>query len=153
MREYIFTLAAVAVITSIAISLSHTEMKKTTSTALGILVLCAVAAPIGGLVASLSDMALRLPSVDAGEVGEDHESAVREAFEDGISAAVAERLGQNKENIEVRCDGFNMSAMRAESIHIRLKGAASLADPQDVRRFVLDNFTEKGECRVELVPW
>lgn len=153
MKEYIFTLAVVAAVTSIALSLAHSDMKKPTGAALGILVLCTVAAPIGGLVASLSEAALALPSVDSTVMTDECEDTVRAAFEDGIASAVAEHLGREKENIEVRCDGFNMSDMRADKIHVRLTGAAALADPQQVRRYVVENFTEKGECTVELIPW
>ncbi|MBQ8372338.1 MAG: hypothetical protein IJX38_05340 [Clostridia bacterium] len=153
MKEYIFTLAAVAAVTSIALSLSHSDMKKPTGTALGILVLCAIAAPIGGLVASLSDAALGLPGVDSTVMTDECEDTVCAAFEDGIASAVAEHLGQEKESVEVRCDGFNMSEMRADKIHVRLTGTAALADPHLVRQYVKENFTEGGECTVELIPW
>ena len=149
MSTYIGGVAIAALAVSLALHLAHEEMRGVTRIALGLLVILTVAAPVADLARELSEGDLsfgELPSVEEGDPA--YADVARRAFEEGVGRAVADELGISADDVEVGCDGFDFSGIRAERIYVTLSGRGAFGDSRAVKDFVESSFG--GRCVVEI---
>lgn len=73
----------------------------------------------------------------------------RDAFEDGVAVAVAERIGVSERSVSVKADGFVFESMRAERLTVTLSRDAVLADVRGLSAWLSENFlSDGGRCEV-----
>ena len=116
--------------------------------AVGCVLLWAVLSPLGDLISSIPAWPeITLPPAE-GEDAPLYEERVREAFCEGIGAAVCEKFSLKEECVRVRAEGFSVEEMRAKKIFILLKGEAIFCDALAVSSFIEGEGL--GECEVEI---
>ncbi len=152
MKEYLFGIIAVGVISAVSLSVSHESMRGATRTALGVIMLLAVASPVAAVVGNITSEDVRLPEIGDISAEGGYEAVSREAFLEGIALAVSEEFGIDSESVAVDCHGFDFDTMRAEWVYVNL-GREIGVDFRAVEEYVSTNFTEGGGCRVEFVLW
>lgn len=151
MNGYIFTLVALGLLSAAGSALAHAEMRAPTRAALGILVLAAVAAPIGSLAGSIADGLESLPTVDAEQPAAVYENALADAFSDGVAAAAAQRLGLADGVVTAECEGFVPKECRAMLVRLRIEAELTSDTVEQLRKYISEDFTNGGRCEVELV--
>lgn len=82
------------------------------------------------------------------EGGGEYERVGREALEAGIRRLIADRYSLPEENISVRAEGYDFSAMRAERIFVLLSGRAVYADARAIKNYISEQGL--GECEVDI---
>lgn len=147
MNGYIFMLVALGLLSAVGSALAHAELRAPTRAALGILVLAAVAAPIG----SLADDMMSPPVADAELPAAAYESTLADAFAGGVAAAAAERLGLAEELVGAECDGFVPKECRAGIIRLRIAAELPSNVAEQLREYICESFTNGGRCEIELV--
>ena len=115
--------------------------------AISVILLLATVAPVAAFISQLSVKLPDLPTLPDTEVGEYAEVA-REAFCDGIAELLAEKYSLSVDAFAVKCDGFDFTSMRAESLTVTLRGAAVRCDPLAVEKFI--NSYGIGVCHAEI---
>ena len=83
-----------------------------------------------------------------GSVGSASEDAIRESFEGGIAALVADELSCERELVRVEAQGFRLESVSAEKITVYLYGEAALGDYKRVKSALKKSGF--GECEVIL---
>jgi hypothetical protein len=78
------------------------------------------------------------------------DSAIEDAFEDGIAQYVSDRWGVDRECIVVNVDGFDMESLTAQRIYVTLAGMGALVDYKRIEEALIEKFTRDGECEVSL---
>lgn len=149
MKGYLIAVVLICAMASLASHfLSGTDAARYGRLALAVVLLWAVISPLAGLLQSLPEIpSFSLPDVEGSDSPLYAERA-EEAFCEGIRAAVCEKFSLAGEELSVRTEGFDVTAMRAKRVHILLKGKGILADG-----FAIEAFIEKenlGECEVEI---
>ena len=90
-----------------------------------------------------------LPAPDGEAVQGGYLEVTREAFEGGISEAVAERIGAEAEDVTVRVSGFALETVRAEAMTVILPRSAALTDVRSLSAWLKENFlSDGGRCEV-----
>lgn len=148
MSVYIGGVAIAALAVSLALHITHEQMRSATRVALGLVLILAVAAPVADLVGGLSDIDLKIPNLSEGEENSAYEEVAESAFADGICKAIEDEFGISSGFIEVGFDGFDFEKLEAERIYVTLTGRGALGDPRAVREYVENNFG--GKCVVEI---
>lgn len=116
--------------------------------ALTVLLLYAVTMPLLSLIESW-DGELRLPDLGSPDTSDPEYLKVAEAaFEAGIAEHISEKYSLPGESVTVRCYGFDLSAMRADSINVLLSGKAATADYKAIEKYI--ESLGLGECDVEI---
>ncbi len=107
---------------------------------------------LSSLIPALGELGLpNLPELDGvgSELVPGYVEVSREAFGDGIAAAVAERVGVARDGISVEVDGFSFEAMRADSLTVTLPKEAAFADTRELSVWLKENFlSDGGRCEV-----
>ncbi len=132
---------------SLLLGVVHPSVKKATSFAAGILVICTVMLPLVDFIRGF-DFDFTADSLFGELDYSATDSAVELAFEDGIARYVAEKYGVDKECISVRADGFDIGSLRAERIYVTLSGSGVLLDYSEIEKEISYQFTYGGECEV-----
>ncbi|HBJ19312.1 MAG TPA: hypothetical protein DDY70_06225 [Clostridiales bacterium] len=149
MKGYLVGVIATATLVSLAsLFLRGKEVERAGKIAFGLILLTALLLPLGDLLPTLWEKLAgepTLPSVT--EDGTLYETVGKEAFEDGIARAVAEKFSIPKEKITVRAEGFDFSSMRAQKILLTLRGRGAFADPKKIAAYITG--AGLGECEVD----
>ena len=149
MSEYFLTVISVGVVSAVAgVLIYDPERAAASRTAISIVLLLAVSAPVGGIISELGSVGLpELPEdITVGE-GE-YERVAEEAFKDGIAAMLADKYSIGEDCFSVRVTGFRFFDMQAEDINVTLTGAAVKCDPLAVERYI--NSYGIGDCHAEI---
>lgn len=149
MREYLLGIIAAGVVCAVALSVSHENMRGATRSALGILMLVAVSAPVISVVQSVASSGIELPEYDGISPEGGYEAVSEEAFCEGIRKAVASEFDIDVKAITVDCHGFDFKSMRADWIYVNI--STPKADFRRIEEYCRTNFTKGGGCRVEFV--
>ena len=148
MSEYAISIFTILFISG-ALSLLCYGSGKAEKTAIGIITAFVIISPI---ITSLKNIDIDsvLDSFTGGsyESDVDPSNVAKEAFSEGIKTAVSDKFLINKENISVKCVGFDMKKMTAEEIVIFLSGSAVTSDYRGIQSYV--NSLGLGGCRVEI---
>lgn len=144
---YISGVVGVCAVISLAGFVSYRgELDRAVKGALAVIMLAVIVLPLRGLSSHvLPDFSADgfLPEGDA-----EYETVGREAFEEGIRLAIAEKFGIDKEDITVTAVGYDFSSMRAQRIRVLLSGSAVTADARLIRSYITEQGL--GECEVEI---
>ena len=122
---------------------------KTESIVVGLITLYVIVAPIASQIGDFS-LTEWIESIEnsAEQIEPEQESAIEEAFGEGIVLAVSEKFGIDKENIRIKLQGFDHQTMKAEKIKITLSGVGVFSDYKAVKKYV--DGLNLGECDVEI---
>ena len=138
----------ISFVVGVASLISYREKKdKATRFALGILLIYVTLSPLPALFEELDEAPSFDISVPDG-YDESYKTVARDAFEEGIGKAIADRFSLLRENVTVIAEGFDFANMRAEKIRVILSGRAALADYSSIERYV--NEFDIGECEAEI---
>ena len=145
--EYICGVVGVCAVISLAGFVSYRgELDRAVKGALAVIMLAAIVLPLRGL--SLEGLPDFSEDGFLPEGGAEYEKVGREAFEEGIRLAIAEKFHIDEENIAVTAVGYDFSSMRAERIRVLLSGGAVTADARQIRSYITEQGL--GECEVEI---
>lgn len=150
MNEYLVMLVCTSAVVGFGMLALRPGEERVGGAALGIILLASVLSPLLSLVGAVGDISAEdilgeygTPTVDG-----DYEERVRDAFEDGVAGAVAERFGLDVADVRAYAHGYDFEHVRAEKIKIVLSGTAVYADSRGICAFVRESGL--GECEVEL---
>lgn len=149
MSGYFLTVVSVGVASAVAGALIYDPERASASrTAISIILLLAVSAPLVGIVSELGSV--KIPEIpESGVVdGGEYERVAEEAFSRGIAAMLADRYSFGEECFSVKVTGFRFLDMRAETINVTLTGAAVRCDPLAVEKYI--NSYGIGDCHAEI---
>lgn len=148
MREYFAGVSGLCLLGSVFLQLIHGERTEgATRVAFSLILIGFLVAPIGRAVRDLPD---QLPPVfeDATDRMPMYERVGQDAFERGVSRAVAERFSLSEQEILVVAEGWDAQTMRASRVRITLTGRSVLADSRAVRDYV--ERSGLGACEVNI---
>ena len=151
LKEYIQTVISVAIIVSVALSLSHPKLRGAAGFGAGILIICIIMLPLVDIINNFS--------IEDGWDGflDDYiyenmtDDAIELAFECGIEEYISEKYAIDRDLINVNADGFNLENMRCERVYVTLRGKAALADYKKIQTEIEQEFTVGGECEVSVI--
>ena len=149
MKGYLISVLLICALVSLASHfLCETAAARYGRLALAVVLLWAVISPLSDLISGLSEFP-SLPDFPA-EEGVDplYEARAREAFCEGVCAAVCEKFSLSASDVSVRAEGFDVQAMRAEKIFVLLKSKGIFSDSFAIAAFV--EAEGLGECEVEI---
>lgn len=134
---------------ALAVGISHTRLKRSTSFGAGVLLICVIMLP---LVDIIKDIDVKIDTDGYFESGDTElsDEALEAAFEEGIREYLAQEYRVDKELITVMADGFELESMRAERIYVTLTGKAATLDYKRIESDLEKEFTKGGECEVSL---
>ena len=150
MKEYLIAVVLISAMVALASHfLGGTDAGRYGRLGLAVVLLWAVLSPLAGLLQSLpsSFPSFSLPETE-GTDSPLYAERAQQGFCDGIRAAVCEKFSLSEEELSVRAEGFDMAVMRAERIHILLKGKGVLADGFAIEAFIEGE--NLGDCEVEM---
>ncbi len=116
--------------------------------AVGIIFLASLITPLSALLSAEPDFVLPEFEPDCGS--EEYISYMEEGYSEGITAALAEELSIDREDIRVVLDGFNADSITAEKCTVILRGRGALCDFSMVKRLVLRMGVDSCEVEVSL---
>lgn len=131
-------------------AISHPVLFDESRSAIGVLCLFALAAPLASLAPAIGDLSALLPDTDGhiSSVG-GYSEVSAEAFSEGIAEYISEEFSIDPDLILVDVSGFDFGEMRAERVTVALSGAATLADARGIRLSTEELFIkDNGECEV-----
>lgn len=147
MKAYLVCVVLICAMVSLASHfLSGMDAARYGRLGLSVVLLWAVIAPLSSLLSSLPAWPQLPEPPAAGEESPLYEARAEAAFCEGIAAAVCEKFSLKEEEISVRAEDFNLTAMKAQRIYIILKGQSVFADS-----FAIATFVESeglGDCEV-----
>ena len=149
MNGYFFVVFAATAVLGALGMITYRENSSVEKSAIAIILLYTVAAPIAQAVQNGGDgifPELYIENVEPSDDG--YVQVAKEAFEEGICRAVSDKYSISRENISVRAVDFDFSKMRAGTIKILLTGIAVIADTRGIEKYV--NGFEIGECEVKI---
>ena len=150
--QYLVSVIIVSSLVAISTYFSYGSSEgRTVKTAMSIIVLYTVAAPIVSVIGEISDISLDLSvdTEDFGSVGDtEYAETAEAAFCEGVRAAIAERYNLNSNDVRVRVSGFDFEKMRAERITVIISGGAATSDHRAIAQYIAESGL--GECEVEL---
>ncbi len=148
LKEYLILAVALAVVMGVLGALSHPDFAAEARSALGVISLFALMAPLIPLVSS----GVELPSFDdftVPEYGDGYTEVAADAYEEGLRCAIAERLSISEEAVSVSLTDIDIASMRAREISVTLGGEAALSDTRSMREWIKESFLlEGGICEV-----
>ena len=148
MKEYLISVVMITSLVALASHFLSGSAEGYGRLALGIVLLYAVLSPLVSLLSALPS----LPSLpDSPQEDTDaplYEVYAQEGFCRGIAVAVGEKFSVPEALISVRAEGFDVQKMRAEKIHILLRGEAIFADGFSIESYVEGEGL--GDCEVEI---
>lgn len=154
MIAYVSSVVVATAIVALGGFIAYSEdggVSRTLRSALSLLLLYTVAAPVVTLVVDLGDVSIDYiidydspPDVDDPE----YYRVAEEAFCDGICRLVCDEYLLNGADVTVRAFDFDFKSMSARKIKIILKGSAAYADARGITATVTD--AGLGECEVEI---
>lgn len=147
LREYAIAILKVASVASVAVALSHSRMKKSVSVAVGLVLISVIMLPIVDIIRNKTMFEISLDDFENLEI---RDETIERAFEAGIEKYIASEWGVGEECVDVRADELDLSKMRARRIYVTLRGRGIYLDYQSIEDDVERNFTDGGECEVEL---
>lgn len=149
-KEYFVSSLSVIAIAAAASVLSHSKMRKISKCALGLIVICVIMLPLVDIFKD-NDLFFDFDySFDDLENSDMNDEEIERAFEVGIERYIAEKYDVDISLIHVSVDGFDISKMKAERIYVALSGRAMNIDYRRLEDVLRENFTDGGECEVEL---
>jgi len=149
-KEYFVSSLSVIAIAAAASVLSHSKMRKISRCALGLIMICVIMLPLVDIFKD-NDFFFDLDySFDDFQDDDMNDDEIERAFEIGIEKYIAERYDADVSLIHVSVDGFDISKMKAERIYVTLSGRAMNIDYRRLEDILRENFTDGGECEVEL---
>ncbi len=148
MREYMIGIFTLSLVIGACSYFSYSD-SKFEKFGYGILMLYTAALPLLSLLSGASEGVLpQIPEFSEGEYSEDYKDVAREAFEEGIAAAVCDKFSLKEGEVHVVASGFDFEKMRADKIKVVLSGAAAFADFHRIEDYI--NNMERGECEAEI---
>ncbi len=145
----IYVISVLSAVAFSSFAMYDNEKMRSSRTAIGIILLAALAVPFINMVASVSEINPEDYLTYEGEYDESvRDSAAKEAFLNGIRLSVSEKFLIPQEHISVECQGFSFEKMRAEKITLVLSGKAAFSDIRAVRDYIKKS--DLGECEVSI---
>lgn len=147
LSEYLIYAVILSAVTGIIGAVSHTALENECASAIGVIVLALLAAPIvGGL--SSGDLGGFPEYVEVGATG-GYAEVGEEAFISGVEGYLCAEYSLAPEEVELALSGYSFSEARAAEMTVRLSGMSVFADARGMKAeieelFLLDN----GVCRV-----
>ncbi len=149
MKEIAIIIIGASCIAAVAAFLSHGKHRSLTSGALALLLALFVATPLSAYLSDVfSSDIFTAPDFELDSEDAEYEIVAKEAFLEGIARLVADEFDIDRDDIIVKCDGFDIKDFTYERLYVTLTGGASSADTRGIRFFIEENFS--GECRVEI---
>lgn len=149
MNGYFFAVFAASAVLGVLGMITYKENSSVEKAAIAIIILYTVAAPIADTVSRGKNELFeefRLESIDVTDGG--YIQVAKDAFEEGIQRAVADRYSIKKENVSVRAVDFDFSEMKAGKIRILLTGLGVISDTRGIEKYV--SSLGVGECEVDI---
>jgi hypothetical protein len=150
LNGYFSTAITACVFISVALGLAHPRMRSVTALGAGVLIICVILLPLVDIFSDFDINSTLDGLVNDMKYEDMSDDAIELAFEQGIAEAVAERYGTDRAHVSVAVDGFDMSALTAERIYVTLSGKAALLDYKSIEAWLVDEFTNGGECEVRI---
>ena len=135
---------------AVGLGATHPRFKNVTNLGVGVLIICAIMLPLVDIIRDFDMNESLEKMLDEFELGCMTDSAIENAFEDGIAQYVSDRWGIEKECVVVNVDGFDMESLSAQRIYVTLSGRGALADYKRIEKALIEKFTRGGECEVSL---
>ncbi len=140
MKEAVYAVSVLLTVSFCSFISVMGEHAKYVKLALGLILLAALATPI---VSAISDFSMpELSYSESGEGGEVAEEVLKQAYEDGIRAALSDKFSLSSDEVAVSVSGFDRERLSAEAANVTLSGSAALADVRGIRGYVRENFCE-----------
>lgn len=145
---FLSVFAACAVLGALGM-ITYKENSALERAALAIIILYTVAAPIAeAVMRNDGDFLVDIDIYEGDGLDEGYVEVAREAFEQGVCRAVAEKYSLREADVSVRAVDFDFSEMKAKKIKVLLTGLGALCDRRGVEKYV--NGLEIGECEVNI---
>lgn len=147
--SYLSLAISLAVGVGIIASLASEEFSEQVGGAARLICTAVLIVPIISAVTSAPELLIPELEPPASELAWGYGEVSREAFCDGISLAVADRIDARAELVCVFADGFIFEEMRAEELTVTLTDVAALSDVRGLSQWLEENFvTDGGVCKV-----
>ena len=146
MANYIFTCILLSLISALLYHASHSALRDSVRSAMGVVLLLFMVSPLGALFSGAFN--IKIPQYDFSQNGA-YKEVTEEAYCMGIAAALSEEFSLPRECFSVYSEGFDFDKMYSDNIHVTLTGRAAFIDYRAVRSFVL-GAVDTGGCEVEI---
>ena len=150
LSSYFGTVLTLCLFLSVGLSVAHPRFKSVTNLGAGVLIICAIMLPLVDIIRDFDIDDSFEKMLDEFELDGMTDSAIEDAFEDGIAQYVSDRWGVDRECIVVNVDGFDMESLSAQRIYVTLGGMGALVDYKRIEEALIEKFTRGGECEVSL---
>lgn len=149
--EYIVFVVSVSALTGVIGLLSHSALEKEVRGAIGVIGILTLLSPLLSLLSGMSSGGIPVPDKYIPAEG-GYADVSEEAFLLGVGRYLSESYSLSADNIEIMCNGFEPTQMRADGITVSLSGSAAVADVRMIREDIKNNFlTSGGEARVVIL--
>lgn len=146
-NSVVYVISVLAAVAFSSFVMYDNEKMRSSRTALGIILLAALATPFINTITSFSELDIENYPICDGEYGNEvRDDTAKKAFLNGIKLAIADKFSIPKEYISVDCQGFSFEEMKAEKISVILSGKAAFSDVRAVREYIKNS--DLGECEV-----
>ena len=134
MREVaVYLICAVSVVAFSSFVSYSGEEGKAGNVVLGIILLSSLTAPIPRLLSELSFSVEALPKTS---FSDSSCGVIEDAYCEGIAIAVSDKFGIDVGSIEVMCDDFSQTDLKAENVLVKLSDSSVYADIRGIRSYL-----------------
>lgn len=145
-NPYVYVIVALASVAFASFAVYDADKLREARMALGVILLASLVLPLCSALKGISALDFNY-EIEYGS-SELVDTALEEAFCQGIAEAVREEFSIKKEEILVTARGFDSENMRAEELFVTLSGRAVVKDIRAVSDFV--SGLGVGKCTVEV---
>lgn len=136
---------------AIALNLVHPRQGKATRFVIGVVLISAIMLPIVDIVDENDRFLINDSFWESLGDNEVDDATVKEFFERGIEEYIANECGVAKESVRVSADGFDIASLKAARIYVSISSGGAFVDYRALEDKLEKEFTNGGDCRIELL--
>ena len=151
LEGYILGTLKIFTFVAIALNLVHPRQGKATRLVLGIVLISVIMLPIVNIIGKSDEFVMNDSFWNSLGDNKVDDATVEEFFERGIEEYIASECGVAKENVRVRADGFDIASLKATRIYVSISSGGAFVDYRALEDKLEREFTNGGDCRIELL--
>ncbi len=147
MKEYASGLLLLALLLSVGGRLLYDRRyASVTGLLFSLILLSGIAAPLRDVVSG----EITFPTVQIPEDTSLFDSALCEAYEDGVRRAICDEFSFSEDEVRVRATDFSAQNIEAARVEVILSGRSALADRHRIERYLKEGGVRVGEIRIQM---